>query len=137
MKSIFLKDAYAYVISLMWVRWTRYWSGGWNGAILSEWKIFVGMASQLSIGFQAGGQAYSEVIFLIKRNWNGLKTCFWVCCSSSAVAVTEGASADVKYTEGVMVFHNARRSYVWSLLADRNLSLIVCNRIWNTNVPWY
>jgi hypothetical protein len=28
MKSIFLKDAYAYVISLMWVRWTRYWSGG-------------------------------------------------------------------------------------------------------------
>lgn len=78
-----------------------------NGVVYEHNKI-VGMAklSQLSIGFQAGGQAYREVIFLeTKGELERFKESrFEFSAQASAVAVTEGASANVKYTNGVMVF---------------------------------
>jgi lipid-binding SYLF domain-containing protein len=78
-----------------------------NGAVYEHGKL-VGMAklSQLSIGFQAGGQAYSEVIFFeSKRELQRFKDSrFEFVAQASAVAVTEGASGNVKYTDGVMVF---------------------------------
>jgi lipid-binding SYLF domain-containing protein len=78
-----------------------------NGAVYEHGKL-VGMAklSQLSIGFQAGGQAYSEVIFFeSKRELQRFKDSrFEFAAQASAVAVTEGASGNVKYTDGVMVF---------------------------------
>jgi lipid-binding SYLF domain-containing protein len=60
----------------------------------------------LSIGFQAGGQAYREVIFFETKNeMNQFKESrFEFSAQASGVAVTEGASANVKYTNGVMVF---------------------------------
>ena len=62
--------------------------------------------SQLSIGFQAGGQAYREVIFFeSKNNLERFKSSqFEFSAQASAVAVTAGASANVKYAEGVLVF---------------------------------
>jgi lipid-binding SYLF domain-containing protein len=78
-----------------------------NGAVYEHGKV-VGMAklSQLSIGFQAGGQAYSEVIFFeSKGELDRFKDSrFEFAAQASAVAVTEGASANVKYTDGVLVF---------------------------------
>jgi lipid-binding SYLF domain-containing protein len=78
-----------------------------NGVVYEQKKI-VGMAklSQLTIGFQAGGQAYSEVIFFeSKEELERFKDSrFEFAAQASAVAVTEGASGNVKYTEGVMVF---------------------------------
>ncbi|HEY4617426.1 MAG TPA: YSC84-related protein [Flavobacterium sp.] len=78
-----------------------------NGAVYERGKV-IGMAkmSQLSIGFQAGGQAYSEVIFFeSKKELDRFKDSrFEFAAQASAVAVTEGASANVKYTDGVMVF---------------------------------
>ena len=78
-----------------------------NGAVY-ERNNLVGMAklSQLSIGFQAGGQAYREVIFFeseadMERFKNNQ---FEFAAQVSAVAVTSGASANIKYAEGVMVF---------------------------------
>lgn len=61
---------------------------------------------QASIGLQLGGQQYSEVIFFENKKAfehfiNGnLK----FDAQASAVAITEGASVDVAYKEGVAVF---------------------------------
>ena len=107
MGSIF-ESAYAYVI------FPNVGKGGLgigaaagNGAVYHHGKV-VGMAklSQLSIGFQAGGQAYREVIFFeSKKELERFKDSrFEFAAQASAVAVTEGASANVKYTDGVMVF---------------------------------
>ncbi|MEZ7499549.1 YSC84-related protein [Flavobacterium sp. Arc3] len=78
-----------------------------NGVVY-EGGTIIGMAklSQLSIGFQAGGQAYREVIFFeSQEELNRFKESrFEFSAQASAVAVTEGASTNVKYAEGVMVF---------------------------------
>lgn len=62
--------------------------------------------SQATIGFQLGGQAYSEVIFF--ENATSL-THFRTgniafAAQASAVAATSGASADANYENGVIVF---------------------------------
>jgi lipid-binding SYLF domain-containing protein len=78
-----------------------------NGAVYEKVKL-VGMAklSQLSIGLQAGGQAYREVIFFeTKGEMDRFKESkFEFSAQASAVAVKAGASGNAKYTKGVMVF---------------------------------
>ena len=66
--------------------------------------------TQLSVGFQWGGQAYSEFIFFkddvaladFKRGNYELGA------QASAVAVTAGASADANYSGGVAIFTQAK-----------------------------
>ena len=78
-----------------------------NGAVYRN-GILIGMAkmTQLTIGFQWGGQAYREVIFfehkedLDRFKENRLE----LSAQASAVAVTAGASANAKYSNGVMIF---------------------------------
>ncbi len=62
--------------------------------------------SQLTIGAQAGGQVYREVIFFEnKETLDRLKNDkFEFAAQASAVAVKSGVSANAKYREGVMVF---------------------------------
>ena len=61
---------------------------------------------QVSIGFQFGGQAYREVIFF--QNQEAIDRFkdnnFEFSAQASAVAVDKGASANVNYRDGVMVF---------------------------------
>ena len=107
MKALFDK-AHAYVI------FPNVGKGGFgiggaagNGVVYQNDNI-IGMAkmSQLSIGFQAGGQAYREVIFFeSKKELDRFKqSLFEFSAQASAVAATEGASANVKFNDGVMVF---------------------------------
>ncbi len=66
--------------------------------------------TQLSFGFQWGGQAYSEFVFFeddvalqdFKRGNYELGA------QASAVAVTAGASADANYSSGVAIFTQAK-----------------------------
>jgi lipid-binding SYLF domain-containing protein len=78
-----------------------------NGVVFEHNKL-IGMAklTQLSIGFQAGGQVYREVIFFeSKAEMDRFKESqFEFSAQVSAVVVTSGASANVKYTDGIMVF---------------------------------
>lgn len=78
-----------------------------KGVVFEGGKI-IGKAqlTQLSIGFQFGGQAYREVIFFeSKADLDRFKeNKIEFSAQASAVAVTQGASANVKYTEGVMIF---------------------------------
>jgi lipid-binding SYLF domain-containing protein len=78
-----------------------------NGCVYEK-DALIGMAklSQVSIGFQAGGQAYREVIFFeSKKEFDRFKNSqFEFSAQASAVAVKSGASSNAKYTKGVMVF---------------------------------
>lgn len=107
MKSIFDK-AYGYAIFPNVGKGGIGVGGAAGNGVVYEHKKLVGMAklTQLSIGFQAGGQAYREVIFFeSKKEMDRFKESkFEFSAQVSAVAVTEGASANVKYTNGVMVF---------------------------------
>jgi len=68
----------------------------------------IGMAklTQLSIGFQWGGQAYREIIFFKdKASMDRFKqNKVELSAQASAVAATAGASADADYNDGVLIF---------------------------------
>src|SRR6187431_1589329 len=83
--------------------------GGASGnGIVYEKGTMIGKAklSQVSIGFQLGGQAYRELIFF--ENQAALdrfkKNKVELSAQASAVAATAGASANAKYSEGVMIY---------------------------------
>ena len=66
--------------------------------------------TQVTVGFQWGGQAYSEVIFF--ENEEALSSFkekdYAFSGQASAVAVTKGASADIAYKNGVAVYTMAK-----------------------------
>jgi lipid-binding SYLF domain-containing protein len=66
--------------------------------------------SQLSIGFQWGGQAYSEFIFFQDSatldNFKGGN--YELGAQASAVAVTAGVSADAAFVNGMAIFTQAK-----------------------------
>ncbi|MBI5462366.1 MAG: lipid-binding SYLF domain-containing protein [Gammaproteobacteria bacterium] len=66
--------------------------------------------TQLTIGFQLGGQAYSEIIFFKdKTTLDNFKSGnFEFSAQASAVAITAGASADADYSNGVAIFTLAK-----------------------------
>jgi lipid-binding SYLF domain-containing protein len=82
--------------------------GAAGNGIVYEGGQQIGAAklTQLSIGFQAGGQAYREIIFFEdKEAMDRFKgNNFEFSAQASAVAVTAGASAKADYEDGVMVF---------------------------------
>src|SRR5258706_5176576 len=87
--------------------------GGAGGkGIVYEKGNAVGRAKmvQITVGAQAGGQAYREVIFFETKDalerFKGDKLEF--SGQMSAVAAKAGASANAKYTDGVLVFTEER-----------------------------
>ena len=82
--------------------------GAYGKGVLFEKDKVVGYCdlSQGSIGFQIGGQAYSEIIFFqTKHTLSRFKDGeFAFAGQASGVAVRAGASADAAYTAGVAVF---------------------------------
>lgn len=76
-----------------------------GGSVVGDCKM-----SQVTIGFQAGGQAYSEIIFFKDKDafdrFTGDK--FEFAAQATAVAVTAGASFDVDYRDGILVFTHAK-----------------------------
>jgi lipid-binding SYLF domain-containing protein len=82
--------------------------GAVGNGVVYEGGDIIGKAklTQLSIGFQFGGQAYREVIFFeSKEDLDRFKEDkIEFSAQASAVAVTAGASANVKYSDGVMIF---------------------------------
>ena len=107
MKSLFA-NSYGYVIFPNVGKGGMGIGGAAGNGILFERGIIIGKAklSQLSIGFQFGGQAYREVIFFEAKNdfERFRENRFEFSAQASAVAVTAGVSANVKYKEGVMIF---------------------------------
>jgi lipid-binding SYLF domain-containing protein len=82
--------------------------GAAGNGVVYESGTEIGMAklSQLSIGFQWGGQAYREIIFFeTKETMDRFKESkVELSAQASAIALKLGASADAKYVDGVMIF---------------------------------
>jgi lipid-binding SYLF domain-containing protein len=80
-----------------------YQKGGDNP--LGEAKV-----TQVTVGFQAGGQAYSELILFEDAASldNFKKGNFEFSAQASAVAVTAGAAANAKYEKGIMILTMAK-----------------------------
>ena len=82
--------------------------GAYGKGVLYELGSAVGYCdlSQASIGFQLGGQAYTEIIaFETKEAVQIFKEGnFQFDAQASAVALKSGAGANAKYTNGVAVF---------------------------------
>ena len=82
--------------------------GAAGNGIVYEQGTAVGKAKmkQVTVGFQFGGQAYREVIFFESKEaldqFKGGN--FELSAQASAVAANKGASADVKYRNGIMIF---------------------------------
>jgi lipid-binding SYLF domain-containing protein len=107
MKGIF-DTAYGYVIFPNVGKGGVGVGGAAGNGVVYEKNNIIGMAklSQVSIGLQAGGQAYREIIFFeSKKELDRFKNSqFEFSAQASAVAAKAGASANAKYTGGVMVF---------------------------------
>lgn len=91
--------------------------GAAGNGIVYQGGTAIGSADmkQVSVGFQFGGQAYREVIFFenaaaLDRFKGGN---FELSAQASAVAVTKGASANVKYADGVMIFTQEKKGLMY------------------------
>jgi lipid-binding SYLF domain-containing protein len=108
----FFDNAYAYAI------FPTVGKGGMGiGGAYGKGKVFekgnlIGTTSlkQVTVGFQLGGQSYSEVIFFkTKKKLDEFKNGnFEFGAQVSAVAVTAGVSKDAAYERGVAVFTLAK-----------------------------
>ena len=83
--------------------------GGAGGdGVLFEGGKPVGRSSmgQASIGFQLGGQTYSEIVFFETPSSliDFKKGNFALAAQASAVALSAGAAANAKYEKGVAIF---------------------------------
>jgi len=107
MEKLFSK-AYGYVIFPNVGKGGLGVGGAAGNGVAYEGGVEIGMAklSQLSIGFQAGGQAYREVIFFeTKEELDRFrKNKVEFSAQVSAVAAKAGASADATFVDGIMVF---------------------------------
>ena len=76
-----------------------------NGAITANVTL-----TQLSFGFQWGGQAYSEFIFFEDDATltNFKRGNYELGAQVSAVAITTGASADAEFNSGMAIFTQAK-----------------------------
>src|SRR5260370_34725977 len=81
--------------------------GAYGSGVLFDRGRAVGKTTltQVTIGFQLGGQAYSEIIFLQTENnlADFKKGQFALAAQASAVALSSGASANAKYHQGAAV----------------------------------
>ena len=116
MQSLF-DNSYGYVIFPNVGKGAIGVGGAAGNGIVFEKENIVGKAKmkQVSVGFQFGGQAYREVIFF--ENKEALdrfkEDRFEFAAQASAVAATKGASANVKYKEGVLVFTQEKKGLMY------------------------
>lgn len=106
-----------------WVMFPNVGKGGFivgvahgNGVVYDKNGIKIGHANltQGTVGLQAGGQEYSELVFFeTDAAFAAFKGDSWeVAAQVSAVAVTAGASADARYTKNVAIFTMAKGGFM-------------------------
>lgn len=107
MRNLF-NNAYGYVIFPNVGKGGIAVGGAAGNGIVYERGSIIGKAklTQVTVGFQLGGQAYREVIFFeTKSDLQRFKeNRIEFSAQASAVAATAGASGNAKYTDGVMIF---------------------------------
>ena len=101
-------NAYGYVVFPSIGKGASVVGGAHGNGIAFEQGNPVGKATfaQITIGIQFGGQSYSQVVFFENRADFDLykDNKFQFAAQVSAVALSEGAAADLAYRDGVAVF---------------------------------
>ena len=106
--EIYFEDAYGYAVFPSVGKGAFVVGGAHGSGTAFEQGEPIGKAriTQLTIGFQAGGQAYRQIIFFETQEdlqrFKDNKIEF--AAQASAVAVNEGASTNLAYNDGVAVF---------------------------------
>jgi lipid-binding SYLF domain-containing protein len=104
----FFDDAYGYAVFPKIGKGGAGLGGAYGKGQVIEQGTTVGNVSmsQATIGFQLGGQTYSEIIFFqTAQKLNDFKAGnFELSAQASAVAAHDGAASTTDYTEGVAVF---------------------------------
>ncbi len=108
----FFKSAYGYAI------FPTVGKGGFGlGGAHGDGRVFINgkhvadaSLSQFTIGFQVGGQAFSQIMFFEDESaFKEFKSGnFELGAQASAVAIKAGASADVDYDRGIIIFTVAK-----------------------------
>jgi len=110
--KVFFDRAYGYAVFPTVAKGGMGIGGAYGKGEVYERGRLVGRSSltQVTIGFQLGGQAYSEIIFFKdKATLDDFKSGnFEFSAQASAVAATAGASADADYSNGVAIFTLAK-----------------------------
>jgi lipid-binding SYLF domain-containing protein len=87
-----------------------------EGEVYRQGK-FIGTTTltQVSFGFQLGGQSYTEIIFFKDKSAldNFTAGNFELGASASAIAVNAGVSADTDYDNGVAVFTMPKKGLMY------------------------
>ncbi|WP_394369899.1 YSC84-related protein [Algoriphagus pacificus] len=104
----FFDNSYAYIILPNVGKGGLGVGGAAGNGVAYEKGEFIGFArmTQVTIGFQAGGQAYSEVVFFeSEEEFDRFKeNKIEMAAQVSAVAAASGASLNAEYVDGVAVF---------------------------------
>ena len=110
--KVFFNKAYGYAVFPTVAKGGIVFGGAYGEGEVFKLGKMIGTVSlaQISVGFQWGGQAYSEIIFFKDKNALNHFTSgnFELNAQASAVAVTAGASADADYNNGVAIFTLAK-----------------------------
>jgi len=123
----FFKTSYAYAVFPTVGKGGFGIGGAYGTGRVYQHGKFVGTAklTQVSIGFQLGGQAYSEIIFFQHRNSyrrfvdGNLK----FGAQASAVAIKKGAAANASFNRGVAIFTAAKGGLMYEAsIAGQNFS---------------
>jgi len=101
------REAYAYAVFPSVGKGAYIVGGAYGKGLVYEQHTLVGRSTltQVTIGFQLGGQAFSEVIFFKDKTAfdDFTRGNFEFGAQVSAVALTAGVSADLAYNEGVAI----------------------------------
>lgn len=106
--ATFFDESYAYIILPNVGKGGLGIGGAAGNGVAFEQGTMIGFAkmTQVTIGFQAGGQAYSEVVFFESEDeFDRFKeNKIEMAAQVSAVAAASGASLNAEYVDGVAVF---------------------------------
>lgn len=106
--SLFFEKAYGYVVFPSIKKGAVGIGGAMGKGIVYQTGKSIGISKlkQLSVGFQWGGQAYSEIIFFQnKKAFDAfISGKFELGATASVVALTTGVAANAQYKNGVAVF---------------------------------
>ncbi len=110
--SPFFKNCYGYAI------FPTVGKGGFGiGGAYGKGRVYIQgkhiadtSVSQLTLGFQAGGQAYSQIMFFENKNaFSTFKTGnFELGAQATAVAIKTGIGANADYDQGIIIFTVAK-----------------------------
>ena len=115
--NLLVRDSYGYAVFPSVAKGGVGLGGAYGQGVLYQRGVFMGYCdmTQASIGFQLGGQTYTEIIiFANKEAVNEFKTGnFAFDAQATAVALKSGASANAKYSAGVAIFTMAETGLMY------------------------